>query len=90
MAEITRTETRVQRRNSLDDSESPASTEITTVVISYHGGTAGMVRDFVKALGSAGASDSTLIEARRSAEGHLTGLAARWTEHVDPPDPPAS
>lgn len=90
MAEIVRTETRVQRRHTLGGGEQIETIRIATVVRSFHGHSAGMLRDFAKALDSAEAPDSTVIEARRSTDGHLTGLAAQWSEDVDPPDPPAS
>lgn len=86
MAEIVRTETRIEScQTRVGDNPEPPTTinELRTVVRSIHGGDANVLRDFVAALDSAAAPGTVPVEARRSSDGQLIGLAAEWTSQPD-------
>lgn len=91
MAEIIRTQTHVQRRNTthLGDVTEPTSDNAIRVVvrgIRCEHMDASVVRDFTRALDAAGAPGTARITGDRSQVG-LIELKAEWTE--PPPDPPA-
>ena len=84
MAEIVRTETRKQKRfvTRTQDDEQDEVVQVHVAVKSYHGRTAGMVRDFVAALDAADAPAMAYVEGMRDSTGHLVGLRAEWTRDL--------
>ncbi len=93
MADVIRTETRVQRRTTRrgEITDTATTIGIRTTVRSIRGRTdASVIRDFARALDAADAPGMARIEAHRDDVGHLIELVAAWDEPVVPPDPPDS